>query len=188
MKKQYKLTALALTACLLTGCGAGETIVLENTTAEKQLTEDVASESKSVASTEAVTIDTPETFSVSDESSFQEGPAAPKEITIDFTGIAEFHPEGTPAQPYSLKILSETDNNVTMAYEWYDAADDVSLPMIGESWDCFYDENYTYQWDDGKLSIFDGENCLYVLEYPTDNGTSTATTPALRTGSSMGLR
>ena len=40
--------------------------------------------------------------------------------------------------------------------------------MIGESWDCFYDENYTYQWDDGKLSIFDGENCLYVLEYPTD--------------------
>ena len=168
MKKQYKLTALALTACLLTGCGAGETIVLENTTAEKQLTEDVASESQSAASTEAVTIDTPETFSVSDESSSQEAPAAPKEITIDFTGIAEFHPEGTPAQPYSLKILSETDNNVTMAYEWYDAADDVSLPMIGENWDCFYDENYTYQWDDGKLSIFDGENCLYVLEYPTD--------------------
>lgn len=168
MKKQYKLAVLALTACLLTGCGAGETIVLENTKAEKQLTEDVASESQSVASTEAVTIDTPETFSVSDESSSQEGPAAPKEITIDFTGIAEFHPEGTPAQPYSLKILSETNNNVTMAYEWYDAADDVSLPMIGENWDCFYDENYTYQWDDGRLSIFDGENCLYVLEYPTD--------------------
>ena len=168
MKKQYKLTALVLTACLLTGCGAGETIVLENTTAEKQLTEDVASESQSVASTEAGTIDTPETFSVSDESSSQEAPAAPKEISIDFTGIAEFHPEGTPAQPYSLKILSETNNNVTMAYEWYDAAEDVSLPMIGESWDCFCDENYTYQWDDGKLSIFDGENCLYVLEYPTD--------------------
>lgn len=168
MKKQYKLTAVVLTACLLTGCGAGETIVLENTTAEKQLTEDVTSESQSVASTEAVAIDTPETFSVSDEPSSQEAPAAPKEISIDFTGIAEFHPEGTPAQPYSLKILSETNNNVTMAYEWYDAAEDVSLPMIGESWDCFYDENYTYQWDDGKLSIFDGENCLYVLEYPTD--------------------
>ena len=42
MKKQYKLTALALTACLLTGCGAGETSALENTTAEKQLTEPVA--------------------------------------------------------------------------------------------------------------------------------------------------
>ena len=168
MSEKYKLSILALTACLLTGCGAGETSALENTTAEKQPTEDVASESQSVASTEAVTIDTPETFSVSDESSSQEAPAAPKEISIDFTGIAEFHPEGTPAQPYSLKILSETNNDVTMAYEWYDAAEDISLPMIGENWDCFYDENYTYQWDEGKLSIFDGENCLYVLEYPTD--------------------
>mgnify|MGYP007121802961 CR=1 FL=1 len=69
---------------------------------------------------------------------------------------------------YSLEILSETYNNITFADEWYNASEDVSLPMIGENWDCFYDENYTYQWDDGKLSIFDGENCLYVLEYPTD--------------------
>ncbi len=168
MSEKYKLSILALTACLLTGCGAGETSVLENTTAEKQPTEDVASESQSVASTEAVTIDTPETFSVSDESSSQEAPAAPKEISIDFTGIAEFHPEGTAAQPYSLEVLSETYNNITFADEWYNASEDVSLPMIGENWDCFYDENYTYQWDDGKLSIFDGENCLYVLEYPTD--------------------
>ena len=61
-------------------------------------------------------------------------------------------------------ILSETYNNITFADEWYNATEDVSLPMIGENWDCFYDENYTYQWDDGKLSIFDGENCLYVLE------------------------
>lgn len=115
-------------------------------------------------------------------------PAAPKEITIDFTGVSEFHPEGTAAQPYSLEVLSETYNNITFADEWYNASEDVSLPMIGENWDCFYDENYTYQWDDGKLSIFDGENCLYVLEYPTDNGTSTATTLGLRTGSSMGRR
>ena len=152
MKKQYKLTALVLTACLLTGCGAGETAV----------TESVAQESQSAMATVS------ESSGVSAENSSKESPVAPKEISIDFTGIAEFHPEGTPAQPYSLKILSETNNNVTMAYEWYDAAEDVSLPMIGESWDCFYDENYTYQWDDGKLSIFDGENCLYVLEYPTD--------------------
>ena len=69
---------------------------------------------------------------------------------------------------YSLEILSETYNNITFADEWYNASEDVSLPMIGENWDCFYDENYTYQWDDGKLSIFDGENCLYVLKYPTD--------------------
>ena len=152
MKKQYKLTALALTACLLTGCGAGETAV----------TESAAQESQSAMATVL------ESSGVSAENSSKESPVAPKEISIDFTGIAEFHPEGTSAQPYSLKILSETNNNVTMAYEWYDAAEDISLPMIGENWDCFYDENYTYQWDDGKLSIFDGENCLYVLEYPTD--------------------
>ena len=182
MSEKYKLSILALTACLLTGCGAGETSALENTTAEKQPTEPVAE-----TSAETFPETASATTAVPQETTAQENPAAPKEITIDFTGIAEFHPEGTPVQPYSLKILSETNNNVTMAYEWYDAAEDVSLPMIGESWDCFYDENYTYQWDDGKLSIFDGENCLYVLEYPTD-GMSTATTPALRTGSSMGLR
>ena len=158
MSEKYKLSIMVLTACLLTGCGAGETVA----------TEDVASESQSVANTEAITIDTQETFSVSAESSSQEATVAPKEILIDFTGISEFHPEGTAAQPYSLEILSETYNNITFADEWYNASEDVSLPMIGENWDCFYDENYTYQWDDGKLSIFDGENCLYVLEYPTD--------------------
>ena len=158
MSEKYKLSIMVLTACLLTGCGVGETVA----------TEDVASESQSVANTEAITIDTPETFSVSAESSSQEATVAPKEILIDFTGISEFHPEGTAAQPYSLEILSETYNNITFADEWYNASEDVSLPMIGENWDCFYDENYTYQWDDGKLSIFDGENCLYVLEYPTD--------------------
>ena len=164
MSEKYKLSIMVLTACLLTGCGVGETVA----------TEDVASESQSVANTEAITIDTPETFSVSAESSSQEATVAPKEILIDFTGISEFHPEGTAAQPYSLEILSETYNNITFADEWYNASEDISLPMIGENWDCFYDENYTYQWDytyqweDGKLSIFDGENCLYVLEYPTD--------------------
>lgn len=167
----------------MTGCGAGKTIVLENATAEKQPTEPVTE-----ASAETFTETASATTEVPQETTAQENPAAPKEISIDFTGIAEFHPEGMAAQPYSLEILSETYNNITFADEWYNASEDVSLPMIGENWDCFYDENYTYQWDEGKLSIFDGENCLYVLEYPTDNGTSTATTPALRTGSSMGLR
>ena len=158
MSEKYKLSIMVLTACMLTGCGAGETVA----------TEDVASESQSVANTEAITIDTQETFSVSAESSSQEATVAPKEILIDFTGVSEFHPEGTAAQPYSMEILSETYNNITFADEWYNASEDVSLPMIGENWDCFYDENYTYQWDDGKLSIFDGENSLFVLEYPTD--------------------
>ena len=147
MKKQYKLTALALTACLLTGCGAGETSALENTMAEKQPTEPVA-ETSAETFTETVSA----TTEVPQETTAQETPVAPKEIAIDFTGVSEFHPEGTAAQPYSLEILSETYNNITFADEWYNASEDVSLPMIGENWDCFYDENYTYQWDDGKLS------------------------------------
>ena len=36
MKKQYKLIALALTACLLTGCGAQETNATQNSEAESQ--------------------------------------------------------------------------------------------------------------------------------------------------------
>lgn len=179
MKKQYRLATFALSACLLMACGARETNAPENNEAEKQ-TENISNIDTK--------IDEAETSGALTESESRETPIAPKEILIDFTGISEFHPEGTAAQPYSLEILSETYNNITFADEWYNASEDVSLPMIGENWDCFYDENYTYQWDEGKLSIFDGENCLYVLEYPTDNGTSTATTPALRTGSSMGLR
>ena len=175
MKKRYKLTALALTACLLTGCGAGETGAMENAAPESQIATDaeaVAGDGENATdttapSTEDATATVSESSGASTEAPSQKV-VAPKEITIDFTGITEFHPEGTPAQPYSLKILSETNNNVTMAYEWYNASGDIDLPMIGENWDCFYDENYTYQWNDGKLSIFDGENCLYVLEYPTD--------------------
>ena len=159
MKKQYRLATFALSACLLTGCGARETNATQNSEAESQ------TENTSNIDTE---IDEAETSGALTESESRETPIAPKEILIDFTGISEFHPEGTAAQPYSLEILSETYNNITFADEWYNASEDVSLPMIGENWDCFYDENYTYQWDDGKLSIFDGENCLYVLEYPTD--------------------
>ena len=167
---------MALTACLLTGCGAGETVVTENAAPESQSAAgaeaavgDAENATGTTApSTEAATTNVSESSGASTEDSSQEVSAAPKEVTIDFTGITEFHPEGTPAQPYSLKILSETNNNVTMAYEWYNASEDIDLPMIGENWDCFYDENYTYQWNDGKLSIFDGENCLYVLEYLTD--------------------
>ena len=176
MKKQYKLIALALTACLLNGCGVGEISVIENAASESQSATGAeavvgAAENATeaaVPATETAATAASESSGTPAEVTPQEVSAAPREITIDFTGISEFHPEQENTQPYSLKILSETNNNVTMAYEWYNAFEDIDLPMIDESWDCFYDENYTYQWDDGKLSIFDGENCLYVLEYPTD--------------------
>ena len=183
MKKQYKLTALALTACLLTGCGAGETSALENTTAEKQPTEPVAETSaETFTETASVTTEVPQ------ETTAQENPVAPKEITIDFTGIAEFHPEGTPAQPYSLEILSETYNNITFADEWYNASEDVSLPMIGENWDCFYDEiTLTSGTMENSAFLMARTACMYWNIRQT-NGTSMVITPALRTGSSMGHR
>ena len=118
MSEKYKLSIMVLTACLLTGCGVGETVA----------TEDVASESQSVANTEAITIDTPETFSVLLNLRPRKPLLHRKKILIDFTGISEFHPEGTAAQPYSLEILSETYNNITFADEWYNASEDISLP------------------------------------------------------------
>lgn len=138
MKKQYRLATFALSACLLMACGARETNAPENNEAEKQ-TENISNIDTK--------IDEAETSGALTESESRETPIAPKEILIDFTGISEFHPEGTAAQPYSLEILSETYNNITFADEWYNASEDISLPMIGENWDCFYDENYTYQWE-----------------------------------------
>lgn len=179
MKKQYRLASFALSACLLTACGARETNATQNSEAESQTT------NTSNIDTE---IDEEETSGALTESESLETPIAPKEITIDFTGVSEFHPEGTAAQPYSLEVLSETYNNITFADEWYNASEDVSLPMIGENWDCFYDENYTYQWDDGKLIFLTARTACMYWNTPQTNGTSTATMPALRTGSSMGLR
>lgn len=109
MKKQYRLATFALSACLLTGCGARETNAPENNEAEKQ-TENISNIDTK--------IDEAETSGALTESESRETPIAPKEILIDFTGISEFHPEGTAAQPYSLEILSETYNNITFADEW----------------------------------------------------------------------
>ena len=46
----------------------------------------------------------------------------------------------------------------------------LSLPMMGNNWDHFYDDKFEYQWFGEQLNIYEKEtgNCLYVLEYPTD--------------------
>ena len=75
-------------------CGARETNAPENNEAEKQ-TENISNIDTK--------IDEAETSGALTESESRETPIAPKEILIDFTGISEFHPEGTAAQPYSLK-------------------------------------------------------------------------------------
>ena len=71
--------------------------------------------------------------------------------------------------PLDMKIISKENNGVDWANEWYENKNH-SLPMIGEGWDHFYDDNYEYQWVGSILEIYEKEtgNCLYTLEYPTD--------------------
>lgn len=92
-----------------------------------------------------------------------------KYITIDFSETKETHVEGDAVTPLNLRILSEEYNDIDWAYEWYERKN-LSLPMIGDNWDQFYDESYEYQWNDEELYIYEKEtgNCLYVLQYPTD--------------------
>ena len=95
--------------------------------------------------------------------------AEPRYITIDLSQTQETHPEGADVTPLTLKVVSEEGNGIDMAYEWYDR-EQLSLPMIGDGWDHFYDDEYEYQWVGDALYIYekDTEACLYVLSYPTD--------------------
>lgn len=92
-----------------------------------------------------------------------------KKITIDLSASTETHIEGDAVTPLNLKIVSEEENGVDWANEWYDSKN-LSLPMVGNEWNRFYDEVYEYQWIGDQLEIYEKEtgNCLYVLEYPTD--------------------
>ena len=93
----------------------------------------------------------------------------PKYITIDFNGVTETHAEGDSVTPLKWNILSEEDNGIDFADEWY-ASENLSLPMIGTDWNSFSDENYEYLWEGEDLYIYENGtgNCLYVLHYPTD--------------------
>ena len=95
--------------------------------------------------------------------------AEPRYITIDLSQTQETHPEGADVTPLTLKVVSEEGNGIDMAYEWYDR-EQLSLPMIGDGWDHFYDDEYEYQWVGDALYIYERQTgtCLYVLSYPTD--------------------
>lgn len=97
--------------------------------------------------------------------------AAPetKYITIDLSGVGEIHPKGDAVSPLTLKIVSEEENGINFANEWYESKQ-LSLPMVGKEWNNFYDDEYQYIWSGDALYIYENisGNCLYVLEYPTD--------------------
>lgn len=97
----------------------------------------------------------------------------PKYITIDLSRIKETHIEGEAVEPLKLQVISEEYNNIDWANDWYER-ENLSLPMIGNEWNHFYDDTYEYLWADDELYIFDRQisdsdtHCLYVLQYPTD--------------------
>lgn len=92
-----------------------------------------------------------------------------KYITIDLSEVEETHAEGATVLPLQLTIESVEGNGINFADEWYESKN-LSLPMIGDTWNYFYDEFYEYQWMGEDLHTYEKgtENCLYVLHYPTD--------------------
>ena len=77
--------------------------------------------------------------------------------------------DGDAVAPIGLTILSEEETGVSWAHDWYDS-ENLSLPMIGTDWNSFYDDHYQYQWVNDELYIYETGtgNCIYVLDYPTD--------------------
>ena len=110
---------------------------------------------------------------VKENTSKEEIAVEPKYITIDLSGVKETHIEGETVEPLKLQIISEEYNNIDWANDWYER-ENLSLPMIGNEWNHFYDDTYEYLWADDELYIFDRQipnsdtHCLYVLQYPTD--------------------
>ena len=152
------LTFMIVWTCLLTLAGCGK----------KDMDYTMQNES-SVA--ESVRETGEESVLIQNEEAGEGENAAPetKYITIDLSGVGEIHSKGDAVSPLTLKIVSEEENGIDFANEWYESKQ-LSLPMVGKEWNNFYDDEYQYIWSGDALYIYENisGNCLYVLEYPTD--------------------
>lgn len=152
------LTFMIVWTCLLTLAGCGK----------KDMDYTMQNES-SVA--ESVRETGEESVLIQNEDAGEGENAAPetKYITIDLSEVGEIHPKGDAVSPLTLKIVSEEENGIDFANEWYESKQ-LSLPMVGKEWNNFYDDEYQYIWSGDALYIYENisGNCLYVLEYPTD--------------------
>ena len=160
MRKRVWLI-LSMMAILLTGCGR-ETVSSESESEISDVNETMDAVTAVSNETENMEIAEVEEAEVAET-------VEPKYITIDFNGVTETHAEGDSVIPLKWNILSEEDNGIDFADEWY-ASENLSLPMIGTDWNSFSDENYEYLWEGEDLYIYENGtgNCLYVLHYPTD--------------------
>ena len=83
-----------------------------------------------------------------------ENTTEPKYLTLDISTMGEILADGDAVDPIGLTILSEEENGVSWANDWYDS-ENLSLPMIGTDWNSFYDDHYQYQWVDDELYIYE---------------------------------
>ena len=112
------LTFMIVWTCLLTLAGCGK----------KDMDYTMQNES-SVA--ESVRETGEESVLIQNEDAGEGENAAPetKYITIDLSGVGEIHPKGDAVSPLTLKIVSEEENGIDFANEWYESKH-LSLPMV----------------------------------------------------------
>ena len=157
---KVKCMPFIILCMLLSGCGAEKNTISTDTPTETAIqTSEIELKTETKDSSKNATETTAESSSESET----------KYITIDLSTVKETHPTSDAAAPFDLKIVSEEENGIDFANEWYDRKG-LSLPMIGTDWNSFYDDNYQYLWSGEDLYIFENGtgNCLYVLTYPTD--------------------
>ena len=157
---KVKCLPFIILCMLLSGCGAEKnTISTEAPTETAIQTSEIELKTETEDSSKNATETTAESSSESET----------KYITIDLSTVKETHSTSDAAAPFDLKIVSEEENGIDFANEWYDSKG-LSLPMTGTDWNSFYDDNYQYLWSGEELYIYENGtgNCLYVLTYPTD--------------------
>ena len=171
---KVKCMPFIILCMLLSGCGAEKNTISTDTPTETAIqTSEIELKTETKDSSKNATETTAESSSESET----------KYITIDLSTVKETHPTSDAAASFDLKIVSEEENGIDFANEWYDRKG-LSLPMIGTDWNNFYDDNYQYLWSGEELYIFENGtgNCLYVLTYPTDKWYINGNNACLRDG------
>lgn len=171
---KVKCMPFIILCMLLSGCGAEKNTISTDTPTETAIqTSEIELKTEAKDSSKNATETTAESSSESET----------KYITIDLSTVEETHPTSDASASFDLKIVSEEENGIDFANEWYDSKG-LSLPMIGTDWNNFYDDNYQYLWSGEDLYIFENGtgNCLYVLTYPTDKWYINGNNACLRDG------
>ena len=139
---KVKCMPFIILCMLLTGCGNKNNISEEVSTetavhtSEIELKGETESSSKNATETTSESTSESDTKTVAEESSetdikTETSPVAnedtenntpeTKYITIDLSTVKETHPTGNTAAPFDLKIVSEEENGIDFANEWYDS-------------------------------------------------------------------